>query len=101
MSIALRRAAKAYRAGEAVAWVIAGLAGIAFCLALIAAIARGPALRAAADQARATEIEQENALFCRKYGMGEDRDGFRACVGDLMEMRSRERTRVLEEFDLP
>jgi hypothetical protein len=101
MSITAHFAAKAYRTAETVAWVIAGLGGIVFCYALAMAIVDGPAARARAEQAKAQEIEQENAVFCRKHAMPPGSDAYPACASDLIEIRHRQEARDVKDFDLP
>lgn len=101
MSLTARTAVKVHRAAERAMWVIASIAGIGFCVALVAAVVHGPEVRAAAEQARAAETEQEAAVFCRKYGMAPGSEAFRACATDIEEIRKREHARTVMEFDLP
>jgi hypothetical protein len=92
---------RTYRASETVAWLVAGLGGAAFCIALAAAVAHAPAARALAERAQAEQIEQENFAFCAKYNMPAGTDAYRGCADDLREVRNREDARRRQEFDLP
>jgi hypothetical protein len=54
----------------------------------------GPALRQAADRQRAEQIDQENTLYCEKFGMTRGTGNFDKCAGYLEEIRRRQTDRI-------
>jgi hypothetical protein len=57
----------------------------------------GPALQQAADRHRAEQIDQENTLYCEKFGMSRGTDNFDKCAGYLEEIRRRQTDRINTE----
>lgn len=93
--------ARAYDAGNAVAWVLAALWGLGAVYVLTNSLIEGPKVRALAEQARAEEIDRENRQFCQKYGAAPGTDAYRACALDLMDIRNRQAARLDKENDIP
>jgi hypothetical protein len=53
-----------------------------------------PALQQAAERHRAEQIDQENSLYCEKFGMTRGADNFDKCAGYLEEIRRRQTDRI-------
>ena len=68
------------------------------CLLFYAAYYGVPNARSAAVHEARAIAEQEDGVFCEKYGRPFGTRAVTACLGDLMNIRANERQRTLDEF---
>lgn len=77
-------------------------AGVAYVGTLAAVviylIINGPAIRAAIETSKAEQIDQENTVFCQKFGMARGSDAFAACASYLEDIRQRHERRVTRDL---
>jgi len=66
----------------------------ALALVIIWLMINGPALREAAERHKAEQIDQENTLFCQKFGMARGTNDFAKCADYLEEIRKRQTDRL-------
>jgi len=57
-------------------------------------IINGPGMREAAERQRTELIDQENTLFCEKFGMARGTDNFAKCAVYLDDIRKRQTDRL-------
>jgi hypothetical protein len=59
----------------------------------------GPAIRAEAESRKVEETDQEDTLFCQKFGMPRGTDTFATCASYLADVRKRDEERVSRDLD--
>lgn len=74
--------------------IVFGAAVSAFA---IYAIVSAPAMWRAAERVNAEQLRQEDRMFCEKFRMPPDSEGFETCVGYLKEIRKRHGDRLTAE----
>jgi hypothetical protein len=83
--------------------IVAWAPGVAYVAAVGAVVIYmfiyGPAIRAEAESRNVEEIDQENTLFCQKFGMPRGTDAFATCVSYLADIRKRDEKRVSRDLD--
>ena len=57
----------------------------------------GAQVRAAIERQRTADIEQENRVFCKKFGIAPATTAFTSCANDLADVRQRAEQRLMEE----
>jgi hypothetical protein len=70
----------------------------ALAVVVIYMIINGPAIRAATESHKAEQIDQENTLFCEKFGMARGTDAFATCASYLADLRKRNEERVTRDL---
>jgi hypothetical protein len=79
-------------------WLVGGAYVVGLAAVCTVLIVNGPQLRAVAEAQKAEEINQENKVFCRKFGMGPETNGYTECSANLMQIRERHERRVASEL---
>jgi hypothetical protein len=74
---------------------IAFAVGISACA--VYAAANGPVLWSGAQQRKAEQVQQENKMFCEKFGMPPSGENFATCVGYLSDIRKLHGDRLAAE----
>jgi len=78
--------------------IIVAALGAAVAVPIIYTIINGPALRAEAERERVEQIDQENAIFCEKFGMMRGTSAFSTCANDLEGIRKRHEERIYQDL---
>jgi hypothetical protein len=81
---------RAYDVGNTIACALAVLGGIAVIYVIPSAILNGPRLRAAAEQARASEIAAEDRQLCDGVGLTSNTAAFSDCIRGLRQIRQKQ-----------
>ena len=79
-------------------WTWTPIVLMAGVVIVLAAVLSPPETRARAEQIKAEQIDQENRALCGMLGMPVGSDGYAACAGVLLEVRTRQAKRFAAEM---